>query len=259
MELLVVVAVIALLAGLILAVIPLVRDGANRTLCASNLRQHGMAIIAETQENQGIVRAVVRTNDTSGWYPYLMWLNSTPETENELTMSTYLTYMDNTAIIDFAVTTSGTYEVVGTGTSVFRCPGRPTREIQVFAMGRALTLNNPLVSWTYSFYGRTETLLPGFVSDSTRLTQQRLDPNRLLMSDTVNRWHVSGDWYPNHGTLGAQTVLGGPLLKGANQLNGDGSVRWKSAGEFNFSALGAGWAAAPAMWSDAVGSDGNFF
>lgn len=53
-ELLVVVGIIAVLMGLLLTVRSRASDGAAKVQCLSNLRQIGLAIIAYTQENEGV-------------------------------------------------------------------------------------------------------------------------------------------------------------------------------------------------------------
>jgi prepilin-type N-terminal cleavage/methylation domain-containing protein/prepilin-type processing-associated H-X9-DG protein len=54
-ELLVVISIVAILAGMLLPAVSLVRDAANGTRCAANQRQLGIALIAYSGDNEGLL------------------------------------------------------------------------------------------------------------------------------------------------------------------------------------------------------------
>lgn len=260
-ELLVVIAIIATLSGMVLTFVPVVREQARRTVCMSNLRQHGSAIMAQAIDSRLVVRATVRVGTSVGWYPNLIWRDANPQMIDEWNLAGFLDYMVGMTNVRTDITPGQTGLIVGTGSAVFYCPSNPSYKLIAGKIWqtRSVASGNPLLGVGYSFFGRTERMLAGYVSDDQKLTQQRIEANRLLMSDTVYHWHVDGSWWMNHGGPVAPSGPNGPDLRGANQLFGDGRVRWKSAAEFNVAALRDQWASAPIMWSDQIGSDGFFF
>ncbi|MBN8525457.1 MAG: DUF1559 domain-containing protein [Planctomycetes bacterium] len=67
-ELLVVVSIIAVLAALLLGSISIVREGARKTACGSNMRQLGMAILAYAADNDGLlVNAQIKGAANPSW------------------------------------------------------------------------------------------------------------------------------------------------------------------------------------------------
>lgn len=95
-----------------------------------------------------------------------------------------------------------------------------------------------LFSSSYSYFARVEK----WTSMATRpedFTENRLQSDRLLMSDQLFHWHVNDGWSYSHGEKGPRTAeIGAPEnLAGLNQLFGDGRVAWKSGKSLNKSTL----------------------
>jgi len=66
-ELMVVVAIIAVLAGLLLPAIASIRDMAIRTTCGSNLRQQGQIFMVYAADNKGRLPMPLRISPARGW------------------------------------------------------------------------------------------------------------------------------------------------------------------------------------------------
>ncbi|MBN8525483.1 MAG: prepilin-type N-terminal cleavage/methylation domain-containing protein [Planctomycetes bacterium] len=92
-ELLVVVAIIAVLAGLLLAAIGPVKKSSRRMVCTSNLRQIGLGILAYSNDNQGFFPTY---NDSScyGW-PYIAgdWCTGSTTYKGQAVASFYQDYL----------------------------------------------------------------------------------------------------------------------------------------------------------------------
>ena len=85
-ELLVVMAIIALMAALLLPVIGMIRDRALRASCAGNIRQLTMGIISYSNDNDGLIPRTVQMGGTEP-RPCLIW-SATPPTTLDLNLGT---------------------------------------------------------------------------------------------------------------------------------------------------------------------------
>lgn len=74
-ELLVVIAIIAVVVAMTLPAITAVRTRANATVCTSNLRQQGLAIMAYTEDNHDLLPPVYTIEGTSTWW---WWMELLP-------------------------------------------------------------------------------------------------------------------------------------------------------------------------------------
>ena len=70
-ELLVVISIVAVLAGMLLPAISSVRDSARTAVCASNLRQLGLAQLTYAADNDDLVTPPFTNPGWGGWDPFL--------------------------------------------------------------------------------------------------------------------------------------------------------------------------------------------
>lgn len=75
-ELLIVVAIIGLLAGLVLTGVAMLREQAQRVNCANNLRSWGLAVVSHSIDNRGNVPA--SHFQTNRWCPEILALDNRP-------------------------------------------------------------------------------------------------------------------------------------------------------------------------------------
>ena len=72
-ELLVVIAVIALLMGILMPALRIAREQSKRAVCASNLRQLGMAVLTYTADHDGRIPPSLYQNGTSPYACYMLF------------------------------------------------------------------------------------------------------------------------------------------------------------------------------------------
>src|SRR5690242_17964083 len=76
-ELLVIIAIIAILAAMLFPALNSARDTAKKAACLNNIRQWGTAITLFAGDNNGLYPEVPKGSAYSGWYDYVYpYLNS---------------------------------------------------------------------------------------------------------------------------------------------------------------------------------------
>jgi prepilin-type N-terminal cleavage/methylation domain-containing protein len=140
-ELLVVVAIIAVLVALLLPAVQKVREAAQRTQCANNLRQLGIAL--HNYENAyGYFPAAGNASNDLGWHVYLLPYIEHDNLYKEFDLSSSGTYTD----------TPGRREHAQLRINLFICPSSLTRRgtLQAEYEPPAATGSPP---WTTDYYG----------------------------------------------------------------------------------------------------------
>ena len=233
-ELLIVFVIIAILAGMLLAVMGSMRESANQVLCMSNLRQFGSGILAFAHDNCGTVPGTFAWTGYSDRYADEIWGGQPPAiAENQWSTDKILPFMENTSV-----------EELAHNNGVWFCPNnrQAYRDMSVSYVNGA---GGQTWFLSYTYFGRISEWMNETVGGD-QLMDRRPQADRLMMSDRTYRWHVGPAWNLNHvkGGRGKSAITevtpAGPALSGANQLWGDGSVRWKTAASFRISEIESG-------------------
>jgi len=227
-ELLVTVTVVAILMSLIFPVIGQVREAARRTVCASNLRQFGAAIMAYTSDNRGRVPGTFGWSGALNRYPDMIWRGTPPTgAVEQFSSDKIINYHENISETELTENSGAWY-----------CPNQKKNYREMPALSTVNGLGGETWFISYTYFGQVSQWWSETFHGEL-LTDMRLDPNRIVMSDRLYRWHVTEKYGFNHGTshsAGYQLSDGpgrGPAISGVNQLFGDGSVRWKTRAELH--------------------------
>lgn len=239
-ELLVVIAIIAILASLLLPAMARAREQARRAVCLSNLRQFGLGITMYANDSADQIHETVLFSVTRYPLSTYMFRSSGEQYFNAETFVKYIPGVD-TNRLDFG--------------NVWWCP---SANLTALKAGVRLGVENTgYFHHSYSYYGHVERWNERGPADAVIhpefLTEDRLDSNRLLMSDNWFQWWSDLSWLYNHGKRGPSVHYPPPYntglrdtgtscqIAGMNQLYGDGRVSWVSSRRFGTS----GFPAAP--------------
>jgi prepilin-type N-terminal cleavage/methylation domain-containing protein len=240
-EVLVVVAIIALLVSILLPSLSRAREQARRTVCASNLHELGLALLMYRETTKSFPhQARVGVPDCQfGVYP-------APGVGN--TIAAWPTSVHN-ALGRF----------IGKQTAirpnqVFYCPSVSASDrgsVDIDREQPACSIGNPepYLHITYFYYGRlndgaNDPALPRGAAAGEPTTaevpaKRRLyvtkepDARRVLIADAVSLWTGGTQWRINHGPdYGRYSEATRPGLIGQNVGYGDGHVSWNGAQKF---------------------------
>lgn len=238
-ELMICVAIIAVLASFVLPLIPRVRESARRVVCASNIRQWGMAFMGLAQDDRGRIPALPTEhwyNDPMGLWWVSSWASSPQDRwgtrwdrADELSVEKIAPYMPGADQADPA-----TLIVNGS----WQCPSSPGRRRNLY-----IWTGDPS-SWfgsSYAYFGWGQSFPrpPGHSRGvgTDRLVDRRIRADGLLMADAHSAWvqdavSLNAGPYPNHSVRFRAGDPDRAALAGQNQLYGDGHVQWKQRVEY---------------------------
>ncbi len=234
-ELLVVIAVIAVLMAVLMPGLQKARDAARRISCGSRLRQWGTAIQMYTNDNSGVLMAMV---NKWGGNPYPHYINNKPQQNSKSRGAT----MWNIAGINPYIGAFGTqYQTDGVVNDMVTCPSCSGEFMQEWIQ-RINWPNHDFVEFAYSYFGRADLLEDNECSLNAKksLTGKTLNARQLLMAEILNLDVSDGAYRYNHGRNGwswnersfaspqGAAHSPNPAATGRSRLFGDNHVEWKT-------------------------------
>jgi len=239
-ELLVVVAIIAILAAMLLPALRHAREKSKRAVCASNLRQWGLAAHLYVSDYGG--KLPESRGYSFGVYPGDAWIYPNTNYPGQISVQAVARYVPG---IDWA-----NHRIRG----IWLCPSADAESIDQTVAGQ-WNFDPPWgkLVMCYAYFGGVSTWA-AFATFPNDLSDYDLEPNRVLMADYTFRWSGNGSWRYNHGLRGASegtygfVDFGPPSISGINKLYGDGHVEWKDRSKFNPVAMDAVSASQPLVW-----------
>ena len=276
-ELLIVIAVIAILMTLVISLSGQVRESSRRTLCASNLRQWGAAVMAHAADNKGLVPETVNTGFNNYRSPSVLRTKAAAgQAVGQWSIELMNTYLDDVNQAKL-MTAGGAYLLGQSGfIGIWNCPSATWGRKGIGYGNSGMTQFYRFAYQTFGWVNSWTTANSVAFSDpvhKANLTDRRLDANSLLMADSnsfskpVGGWDEN-TWFINHFRRGSRSEYEnessgtvGPLIMptaaqvavrgadktskisqrwgGMNQMWGDGRVEWKSAERFPLTLMGA--------------------
>ncbi len=178
-ELLVVVGIIAILIGVLLPVLSKARAAANKTVCLSNIRQLGIAIISYCNENHGYFPTCAYPDDGASDVPYPDdWIHW--QANRRLTDS---------AIARYVAATGG----VGKFQALLRCPS-DVFDGRKAAPGIAAGQGPYLYSYAMNdCLGRNSA--PVGSSLRGKLTQWRASSRKVMLVEMLEKYNTGPAWH----------------------------------------------------------------
>ncbi len=244
-ELLVVISIIALLMSILMPSLNKVKKLARQTICGSNLKQWGIAVLSYSADNGNLLasRSIPGSNGrypTTGWV-YDRWDN------RKNTASIQMQYPQG----EFS------YELIGpylpgfdldaqTFGDVWSCPANKQ---DMYERTSSLIAEQGAMFLQYAYFARVDLWDHRTASKPKEIAGKTPGPGQVLMADSIFRYSNTA-WEYNHGTNGPSMVgpkyslhysskNGPPKIAGANVLYGDGHVLWKKEKDFNTEAMDA--------------------
>lgn len=229
-EMLVVAAIIAVLAGMLLPMMSRLRDTTNRLVCANALRNWGTALLAYSQDNRGMIP---RTPGYD-WPAAANWSMDPDDLgpwPNQFAVARVIEYIPGASF------NSATRKWDFTA-GLYLCPSQKSmKNVGVWHTSTGWT--------TYCYFGWSGSWIQNNPSNPTagnsavsadgreKLMHKRIEGGRILMQDlVVDHGATRGGFHANH-MRGKKNYGHTSELSGANQLWGDGRVQWKDGVEFD--------------------------
>ncbi len=235
-EMLMVVSIMTLLISLLLPSLGKSRENARRVVCASNLRQYGIAFAMYSDDNAGKLMKIARDGNfpSANPLPPVTWKG---RSYNAFDSSPYLNFE---ALSRYIPGVSVPDKEIG---GVWHCPDFDQKKLVPYSNWWSLD-----VEWSwgrnitgYSYFARMEEWKQADGGGAAKtwanfyddMVHTQMIEGRLLMADLTFKWWVTNQWGFTHGRNGMRAFSNGPFdpfeLEGMNQLYGDGSARWKTA------------------------------
>lgn len=230
-EMLLVVALIALLISMLLPALRHGREAAREVGCRANLHGYGVAVCSYSYDNAGAIMKIV---NRGAHYPNAIRRNSAAN-------ASYVGEWAINSLLHYAGGLTDDGNIYG----IALCPSVDAALMQRFIKVRNIGSNHPFLEFQYTYWGRIDRVPDHEVLGNAKqeLTRSRLRSDKVLISDVLNWDQSDRAWRYNHGPAGwsfneynwmpwDRGVT--PNISTVNQAMGDGSVLGKTKARFEF-------------------------